>query len=61
VLALLPVQAGVDADAVEPGGEFRFSAKTLESAVRLDEDLLRQIFGIAGRAGHAKGDAWIMR
>ena len=47
-LALTPVQAGVDGDAVKPGGKFRRAAKGADLLVGADERLLREILGVRG-------------
>ena len=46
-LALTPVQAGVDRDAVKPGGKFRRAVKCADLRIGADECLLREIFGVA--------------
>ena len=47
-LALPPIQAGVDGDAVKPGGKFRRAAKRADLLVGTDERLLREISASAG-------------
>src|SRR5690349_22980891 len=39
---------------MQPGGESRLAAKATDFAKELDEDLLRQVFGLDHISGHAQ-------
>lgn len=56
VAFVLPVEAKVDGDAIEPGGEAGVAAEAAELAVGLEEGVLREVGGIREGAGHAIGE-----
>jgi hypothetical protein len=51
--AALVVEAAVDDDAVEPGGELRAAEKPGEGGPYLDEGVLGDVFGVFVVAEHA--------
>jgi hypothetical protein len=51
---LQAILAVVDRDPVEPGGEFRVTAKAVDRLEDGDEDLLGHILGLLRRAQHAE-------
>ena len=50
--ALLPIQALVNGNPVEPRGEVCFGPKPIQVLVSVDEGLLGQILRVRQRAGH---------
>ena len=52
----LAVEEGVDGDLTEPRVEARLSAEALDAAVRLEPDLLREVFGVRAVAAEVEGE-----
>ena len=54
---LVPIQAEVDGDAAQPGGEGAAPAELIETAIGSEKSFLGQVFGLGHRTGHAIGQA----
>jgi hypothetical protein len=53
VPTLLPVQAPVHADSIQPGGDFGLAAEGLHLLMGGDEGLLGEVLSVGHRSGHA--------
>ena len=51
------IATGVNDDAAQPSGEFRFAFETVDLLDQGAAHVLRDIVGVRGRTGHAPGNA----